>query len=51
MNLQPGTKVTITIEATIIQAYPGTATHVIYGDERALIIHDSEPGVTITADA
>ena len=49
--IRPGTKVTITIEATVIQAYEGTATHIVYGDWRGegreLILHPDEPGVTI----
>jgi hypothetical protein len=52
MTLKPGMKVTVTIEATVIQAYAGTPTHVVYGDERTLVIHHDEPGVTVTiADA
>jgi multidrug resistance efflux pump len=47
--IRPGTKVTITIEATVMQAYEGTATHLSYGDdnESALIIRSGESGVTI----
>ncbi len=49
--IQPGTKVTITIEATVMQAYEGQAVHVMYGDgnESYLIIkpHDIGQGVTI----
>jgi hypothetical protein len=45
--ITPGTKVIITIEATVMQAYEGTATHLSYGDESTLIVRSGEPGVTI----
>jgi hypothetical protein len=47
--IRPGTKVVITIEATVMQAFEGTATHLSYGEdgESALIIRADTPGVTI----
>jgi hypothetical protein len=48
--IQPGTKVTITIEATVMQAFDGMAVHVAYGDdnEDTLTIRPGTPGVAIT---
>jgi hypothetical protein len=47
--ITPGTKVIITIEAAVMQAYEGTATHIFYGEdaEHTLIIRPGTPGVTI----
>lgn len=49
--IRPGTKVTITIEATVIQAFEGTATHVAYGEDNEfmLVIRPGTDGVTISA--
>jgi hypothetical protein len=45
--ITPGTKVTVTIEATVIQAYEGTATHLVYGEDAELVIRPGEFGITI----
>jgi hypothetical protein len=47
--IQPGTKVTITIEATVMQAFDGGAVHVAYGadSECTLAIRPGTPGVAI----
>jgi hypothetical protein len=48
--IRPGTKVTVTIEATVMQAFEGTAVHLSYGEdnESTLVIRPGESGVTIT---
>lgn len=51
MELTLGTKVLITIEATVMQAFDGTPVHVAYGEdnEHAMVItqFDLRNGVTI----
>jgi hypothetical protein len=49
-EIKPGSKVTITIEATIIQTITGPV-HIVYGDGHELVIRPGEPGVSITANA
>jgi hypothetical protein len=47
--IQPGMKVTVTIEATIVQAFDGAPVYVSYGNGQTLAIRPGEPGVTIKA--
>jgi hypothetical protein len=37
-EMKPGARVTVTIEATIIQAFPGSAVHVRYDEDQTFII-------------